>query len=96
MPSEETQFKPGNPGGPGRPKGKTLKEFARQYLLSKTDEEKIKFLNGLSKDTIWKMAEGNPHQSSDVEVTIPQNLIDLLNGISNKEDNSGLQGENTE
>jgi len=56
-------LKPGHPDlGGGRPKGKTLKEFAREFLMSMTDEEKVNFLNSLSKDTVWKMAEGNPPQ----------------------------------
>ena len=57
---------PGGPGGPGRPKGKTLKEFARDFLMSMSDEAKLDFLNSLSKDIVWKMAEGNPHNTEDV------------------------------
>ena len=57
-------FKKGQIANPkGRPKGNTLKEFARIYLEKITDEEKIKFLNSLDPDTVWKMAEGNPHQA---------------------------------
>ena len=44
-----------------------MKEFAREFLTSKTTEEKIKFLNSLSKDIVWKMAEGNP--SNEVDIT---------------------------
>ena len=50
----------------GRPKGKTMKEFAREYLMAQTNEEKIAFLNSLSKDTVWRMAEGNP--ANDMEI----------------------------
>ena len=32
---------PGHAGGPGRPKGKTMKEFAREFLLKMSDEEKV-------------------------------------------------------
>ena len=46
----------------GRPKGKTLKSWAREYLSSMTDEERQDFLNGIPKEVIWKMSEGNPRQ----------------------------------
>lgn len=55
-------FKKGNPGGPGRPKGKSLKEYSRDYLASLTDEERQDFLEGIPKTEIWKMAEGLPQQ----------------------------------
>lgn len=55
----------GNPGG--RPKGSiSLKEFAKKYIQELNDEEKVKFMEGLPKDIIWKMAEGNPKQDTDV------------------------------
>lgn len=65
----------------GRPKGKTMKDYARDYLSKMTDDERDDFMEGLPKDIIWKMAEGNPHQSSDetVEVIIPKPVYD---GIS--------------
>lgn len=62
-------FGPGNLANPeGRPKGKTLKEFAREFLMKMDDKQKIEFLNSLSKDIVWKMAEGNPHQSVGAEI----------------------------
>jgi hypothetical protein len=59
-------FAPGHPGGPGRPKGKTLKEFAREYLLSLSDEKKQEFLASLPKEFVWKMAEGGPQTHADI------------------------------
>lgn len=59
-------FKKGNPGGPGRPKGKTMKEWAKDYLASLPDEERFEFLEGLPKDVVWKMAEGNPATNTDI------------------------------
>lgn len=57
-------FQPGVSGNPkGRPKGTfSLKTYAQKYLKEMTDEEKLKFMDGLPKEVIWKMAEGNPRQ----------------------------------
>ena len=71
------QYKKGQSGNPsGRPKGISLKEYARNKLLYMTDEEREDFFNGLSKDTIWEMAEGKAEAKADlnlggnIEVTI--------------------------
>lgn len=57
--------KSGNPGG--RPKGsKSLKAFAREYLELLPDDEKVEFLKTLPSEIVWKMAEGNPKQDTDV------------------------------
>lgn len=62
------QFKAGVSGNPGgRPKGTiSLKEYARKYLQELDEEGKKEFMEGLSKDIIWKMAEGNPETKSDI------------------------------
>lgn len=70
------RFQPGNPGGPGRPKGsKSLKVFAREYLESLPDEDKIEYLKSLPEEIVWKMAEGNPHSTeeskTDINITTP-------------------------
>jgi hypothetical protein len=31
-----------------------------------SDEEKLAFLETMTSETIWKMAEGNPHQTEDI------------------------------
>lgn len=59
-------FKPGNPGGPGRPKGQSLKEFWRERFSKMTDDEKIAFTNKVGNEGIWRMAEGNPENKTDV------------------------------
>lgn len=61
------QFKPGQSGNPGgRPAGRSLKEYAKQMLSSMDDEERQQFMKGLSKDIIWRMAEGNPKQDTEI------------------------------
>ena len=63
-------WKPGQSGNlRGRPVGKTVKEWAREFLKSLPDEKKLEFLKEISPDIVWKMAEGNPAD----EVMIGQN-----------------------
>lgn len=63
-------FAKGTAPGPGRPKGKTMKEFARDFLLNKTEEEKIEWLSDLPKEVVWRMAEGNPKQDTDSNINL--------------------------
>lgn len=60
----------------GRPKGKTMKEWSKEYLSRLTDEERDEFMDGMPKEIIWKMAEGNPKQ--DVEGDLNLNVSKII------------------
>ncbi len=76
-------FQPGVSGNPkGKPKGTfSLKTYAKKMLEEMPDDEKIAFLRGLPKEVVWKMAEGNPKQDTEVRgsLTIGEVLDDLEN-----------------
>lgn len=65
----------------GRPKGKTMKEYARELLQRQTEEERQAFLNGLPKEIIWKMAEGNPDNKNELVGTVAVNFDDTFNKV---------------
>jgi hypothetical protein len=92
--SEEKQndkpwlFKKGQSGNPkGRPKGTfSLKTYAKKYLQEMTDEEKLEFMEGLPKEIIWKMAEGNPQTNSDLTSGGKPITIHIAKEIAETED----------
>ena len=64
--NEDGTFADGTAPGPGRPVGKTLKEWMREKLLGMTEEQRELFLKDIPKDLQWRMAEGNPKQDTDI------------------------------
>jgi hypothetical protein len=38
----------------------------KEYFASLTDEERLAYFEGMNKADIWKMAEGNPANNTDV------------------------------
>lgn len=72
------QWQKGQSGNPaGRPKEKTLKEFARNFLASLSDEQRVEYLKSLDPKTVWEMSEGKPKQDLDVKGEITSKLIKL-------------------
>ena len=73
----------GNPGG--RPKGsKSLKQFAKEYLASLPDEEKIEFLKVLPVELVFRMAEGNPANNTDITSNGESIVLEISEVIAKK------------
>lgn len=45
----------------------SLKQWARFYLLGMDEQERLDFFNRLDPDLVWRMAEGNPKQETEVD-----------------------------
>lgn len=85
-------FKEGTPGGPGRNKGQTLKEYWRTRFAAMTDEEKIAFTAKVGNEVIWKMAEGNPKQDTDVTTNGESITPLLVRFLDDKPSNGNTEG----
>lgn len=67
---------PLNPNG--RPKGKTMKEYSREWFLQLTDEQKTAYILALEEKRpgfAWTMAEGNPTEDRNVRITVPRPIL---------------------
>lgn len=72
------QWQKGQSGNPaGRPKEKTLKEFARQFLANLSDEDRIAYLKSVDPKTIWEMSEGKAKQDLDINGEIISKIVKL-------------------
>lgn len=93
--NEDGTFKKGHPQtSEGRPKGKTLKEYAREYLMNLPDEQKTEYLSSLPAEIVWKMAEGNPHNTEDI-TTGGEKIIPIYGGLSVQGHDSDKKGIST-
>lgn len=89
------QFKKGQSGNPsGRKAGKSLKEYAKEMLASMTDDERQEYLNGIPKEIIWKLAEGNPENKTDV-TTGGNPIIFIDPAIAQKHELNAITEENS-
>ena len=88
------QFKKGQSGNPkGRKPGPSLKEYAKKYLATLTEEERLEYLEGLDKKTVWEMAEGKPKQDTDI-TSGGEKIIPIYGGLSrHNSDQKDIQAE---
>ena len=84
---EPWQYKKGQTGNPGgRPKGsKSLKTYIKERFDRMSDDEREEFLEGLPKEVVWKMAEGNPANNTDL-TTLGRPIIQIAEEIAKKND----------
>lgn len=91
-------YKKGQSGNPsGRPKGSvSLKTWVKNRLATMTDEEREEFMEGLPKETIWKMAEGNPDTKNDLTTNgkdITKVTVNIIENGTQPTSNEDIQAD---
>lgn len=64
----------------GRPKGKTMKEYAREYFLLKSDEEKKAYIDYVEEKKpgfAWEMGEGKAKQDMEISGELTSKIISV-------------------
>lgn len=95
-------FKKGQSGNPsGRPAGSiSLKTWAKAYLASMDEEERLAYLDGMPKEVIWKMAEGNAANNTDItsageRIVFMPPAIAEKNGVNLESDTNTSAGKDS-
>lgn len=66
----------GNPGG--RPEGAvSMKTFAKKYLESMPEEDRVEFLNSVDPKIVWEMSEGKAKQDVGVSGEMTSKIISV-------------------
>lgn len=84
-------FVEGTAPGPGRPAGKTMKEYAREYFMLKSDVEKRAYIENLEEKKpgfAWTMGEGNPKQDTDITTDGKPITIEVMKFNANTPDST--------
>lgn len=59
----------------------SLKDYCRRYLLEMTDPEKKEFMARLPAELIWRMGEGSPATSGDININTAPIRIDITHAL---------------
>lgn len=88
-PSPENRFKPGQSGNPGGRVKAGLKDHDKAKFRDMTEEQKNEFLEKMSPELRYRMAEGNPAQTTEakVEITLPAPLLEVTRDVSSNNSN---------